>query len=197
MRERVPCFKTAPCAPPWGCDSPNKLGSLEWEGPRRWAGSLPPSPAERRAGAGRSTGAPPPPARAPPRLLNALAAACARSITRPPASPTSERTVGPWGRARAASRSRSALGPPARPQAPARPFLRLGHGQPRRPHVHGAPRGMRGRARRGSGAAGATGRGPKRLDGRGGAAPPRGRAWGERGAAGPLAVRDFSRTSLD
>lgn len=47
MRARVHCsFTAAPSASSSCWDLPNKVGSLEWEGPRSGTGSLPPRTAE-------------------------------------------------------------------------------------------------------------------------------------------------------
>ena len=80
---------------------------------------------------------------------------------------------------------------PRGPEATAQPFLRPGHGQPRRPPVCGATRGTRSGAREGGGRLGAGGRpgtepGTQRTLA-GCAAPPGGRAWsGARVATGLL-----------
>lgn len=81
MRARVPrSLTSAPTASSSCWDLPNKLGSLEWEGPRSGTGSLPPRPAEFRGlGRGGTVLPAPRPRRPRPRLPNALAAAATRT----------------------------------------------------------------------------------------------------------------------
>lgn len=128
MRVRGPRVSPGPpSASPSSWDSPNKLGSLEWEGPRSGTGRPPPPTARQRAGAGRTVPrrpapAGPAPAAAPPSPLErARRRHREPSATRLPAPPTSERPAGPWGRPRAGSRSFGGLDSPRGPEAPALP----------------------------------------------------------------------------
>lgn len=186
----------APSAPPSGWDSPNRLGASEWVRPRGAAGPPPPHTAERGLGRGGTAlpeprPSPPPESPAPPSFPSALAAtAIALSATCLLRELRSGRPRH-GGVLRSDHVAAATPESPRGPEATAQPFLRPGHGQPRRPPVCGAARGTRSGAREGGGRRGAGGRpgtepGTQRTLA-GCAAAPGGRAWsGARVATGLL-----------
>lgn len=146
----------APSAPPSGWDSPNRLGASEWVRPRGAAGPPPPHTAERGLGRGGTAlpeprPSPPPESPAPPSFPSALGATAialsATCLLRELRSgrPRHGGVLRPDHVAAATPES------PRGPEATAQPFLRPGHGQPRRPPVCGAARGTRSGAREGGG----------------------------------------------
>lgn len=164
--------------------------------PRGAAGPPPPHTAERGLGRGGTAlpeprPSPPPESPAPPSFPSALGATAialsATCLLRELRSgrPRHGGVLRPDHVAAATPES------PRGPEATAQPFLRPGHGQPRRPPVCGAARGTRSGAREGGGRRGAGGRpgtepGTQRTLA-GCAAPPGGRAWsGARVATGLL-----------
>lgn len=146
----------------------------------------PPRRAEGSCAAGQPsrTGPAPEPRRAPPRPARACERAGRRHRALSATRPRRELRSGGQGHGGASGPDHVAEAPPEHPRspgAPAWPFLRPGHGRPRRPTVRRTTRGTRGRAARGRRPRGAYGRPgtelgtPRMLSGS--VAPPEDWAW--------------------